>query len=264
MPGWVENAAPRRRGYPGRDRQHGLRSAVGPVAHVRGGAGCAELVVGVLYRQLTIEVRLMPLKIMSLTDAAAERVREIMEDSDTPVIGVRVGIKNAGCAGQAYTLDYVRRAPVPGDDHVDDKGVDVYIEPKATLFLLGTVMDFEEDMLKSGFTFKNPQPDRRMRLRRERDAEARRTSRRSPTRAARLGTCRAEVRRPPARDQCWRQEQALDGGAEGVPRRARLRRTSRPTSPAATLCWTPRRAPTRDRGGDREDACRRSSSSIAS
>ena len=97
----------------------------------------------------------MPLPIMSLTDAAAERVREIMADSDTPVVGVRVGIKNAGCAGQAYTLDYVG-APVPGDDHVVDKGVDVYVEPKATLFLLGTVMDFEEDILKSGFTFKNP------------------------------------------------------------------------------------------------------------
>ena len=97
----------------------------------------------------------MPLKIMSLTDAAAERVREIMEDSGKPVAGVRVGVKNAGCAGMAYTLDYVAE-PVPGDDHVADKGVDVYIEPKATLFLLGTVMDFEEDMLKSGFTFKNP------------------------------------------------------------------------------------------------------------
>ena len=97
----------------------------------------------------------MAFKIMSLTSAAAERITEIIEDSDKPVIGLRVGIKNAGCAGQAYTLDYVA-APVPGDDHVEDKGVDVYIEPKATLFLLGTVMDFEEDMLKSGFTFKNP------------------------------------------------------------------------------------------------------------
>jgi iron-sulfur cluster assembly protein len=97
----------------------------------------------------------MPLPIMSLTEAAATRVREIMADSETPVVGVRVGIKNAGCAGQAYTLDYVGE-PVKGDDHVVDKGVDVYVEPKATLFLLGTVMDFEEDMLKSGFTFKNP------------------------------------------------------------------------------------------------------------
>src|SRR3569832_129759 len=97
----------------------------------------------------------MPLPIMSLTDAAAERVREIMADSETPVVGVRVGIKKAGCAGQAYTLDYVGEA-VKGDDHVIAKGVNVYVEPKATLFLLGTVLDFEEDILKSGFTFKNP------------------------------------------------------------------------------------------------------------
>lgn len=97
----------------------------------------------------------MPLKIMSLTDAAAARVREIIEDSDRPVIGVRVGVKNAGCAGQSYTLDYVTEA-LAGDDHVEDKGVNVWIEPKATLFLLGTVMDFEEGKLSSGFTFKNP------------------------------------------------------------------------------------------------------------
>jgi iron-sulfur cluster assembly protein len=97
----------------------------------------------------------MPLKIMSLTDAAVERITEIMEDSDVPVMGVRVGVKNAGCAGMAYTLDYVGEAP-RGDDHVEEKGVHVFIEPKATMFLLGTVMDFEEDLLKSGFTFKNP------------------------------------------------------------------------------------------------------------
>jgi iron-sulfur cluster assembly protein len=97
----------------------------------------------------------MALKIMSLTDAAAERIKEIIEDSDKPVIGVRVGIKDAGCAGQSYTLAYVNEA-VAGDDHIADKGVHVWVEPKATLFLLGTVMDFEEDILKSGFTFTNP------------------------------------------------------------------------------------------------------------
>ncbi|MDB5505642.1 MAG: SufA [Devosia sp.] len=97
----------------------------------------------------------MPLKIMSLTDAAVERITEIIGDADKPVIGVRVGVKNAGCAGMAYTLDYVTE-PVKGDDHVRDKGVDVYVEPKATMFLLGTVMDFEESILSSGFTFKNP------------------------------------------------------------------------------------------------------------
>ena len=97
----------------------------------------------------------MPLKIMSLTDAAANRVREIIADSDQPVTGVRVGIRNAGCAGQAYTLSYVSE-PVEGDDHIEDKGVSVFIEPKATLFLLGTVMDFEESKLGSTFSFKNP------------------------------------------------------------------------------------------------------------
>lgn len=97
----------------------------------------------------------MAMQIMSVTDAAAERVREIIENADTPVIGVRVGVKNAGCAGMAYTLDYVSE-PVAGDDHVSDKGVDVFVDPKATLFLLGTVMDFETEKMRSGFTFKNP------------------------------------------------------------------------------------------------------------
>ena len=97
----------------------------------------------------------MAFKIMSLTAAAAERITEIIEDSDKPVIGVRVGVRNAGCAGMAYTLDYVTE-PVKGDDHVSDRGVEVYIEPKATMFLLGTVMDFEQSKMSSGFTFKNP------------------------------------------------------------------------------------------------------------
>jgi len=97
----------------------------------------------------------MAFKIMSLTDAAAERITEIIEDSDKPVIGLRVGIKNSGCAGVAYTMDYLE-APVKGDDHVADKGVNVWIDPKATMYLLGTVMDFETEKMSAGFTFKNP------------------------------------------------------------------------------------------------------------
>lgn len=97
----------------------------------------------------------MAFKIMSLTDAAAERITEIIEDSDKPVTGVRVGIKNAGCAGVSYTLDYVAE-PVKGDDHVADKGVNVYVDPKATMYLLGTIMDFEESKMSANFTFKNP------------------------------------------------------------------------------------------------------------
>jgi iron-sulfur cluster assembly protein len=97
----------------------------------------------------------MPLKIMSLSDAAVERITEIIEDSDKPVIGVRVGVRNAGCAGMAYTMGYVAE-PVSGDDHVEDKGVHVYVDPKATMFLLGTMMDYEETKMSSGFTFRNP------------------------------------------------------------------------------------------------------------
>lgn len=97
----------------------------------------------------------MAFKLMSLTDAAAERITEIIEDSETPVIGLRIGIKNSGCAGVAYTMDYLAE-PVKGDDHVTDKGVNVWIDPKATMYLLGTVMDFETAKMSSGFTFKNP------------------------------------------------------------------------------------------------------------
>jgi iron-sulfur cluster assembly protein len=94
-------------------------------------------------------------KIMSLTDAAVERITEIIEDSDKPVIGLRVGVKNSGCAGVAYTMEYVTEQ-IAGDDHVNEKGVDVFVDPKATMFLLGTVMDYEETKMSSGFTFKNP------------------------------------------------------------------------------------------------------------
>lgn len=94
-------------------------------------------------------------KVISLTERAAERIAGIIAAAERPVAGVRVGVKNAGCAGMAYTLDYVGE-PVTGDDHVQDKGVDVWVDPKATLFLLGTSMDYAEDKLSSGFVFNNP------------------------------------------------------------------------------------------------------------
>jgi iron-sulfur cluster assembly protein len=97
----------------------------------------------------------MALKIMDLTQAAADRILEIMDNADKPAIGVRVGVKNAGCAGMAYTLDYVTE-PVAGDDHIFEREVHVYVEPKAVLFLLGTVMDFQTETLSAGFTFTNP------------------------------------------------------------------------------------------------------------
>ena len=92
---------------------------------------------------------------MTLTAAAARRVREIMAKSETPVAGLRVGVKNGGCAGMEYTMEWAMAAQ-PFDEVVEDKGVTVLIDPKAVMFLLGTEMDFQTSALKSGFVFNNP------------------------------------------------------------------------------------------------------------
>ena len=94
-------------------------------------------------------------QVMTLTEPAAARVREIMANSDKQIAGLRVGVKNGGCAGMAYTMDYAESAD-PADEVVEDKGVKVFIDPKAVLFLLGTEMDYEVTKLKSGFVFNNP------------------------------------------------------------------------------------------------------------
>ncbi|MBB5754640.1 Fe-S cluster assembly scaffold SufA [Prosthecomicrobium pneumaticum] len=95
------------------------------------------------------------LQVMSLSEAAAERVREIIADSERPIAGLRVGVKKGGCAGMEYTMDMVEAAD-PADERVADKGVTLFVDPKAVLFLLGTVMDFETTKLRSGFVFRNP------------------------------------------------------------------------------------------------------------
>ncbi|MGD9739743.1 MAG: HesB/IscA family protein [Bauldia sp.] len=94
-------------------------------------------------------------KVMSLTDAAAEKVRAIMESATPPLAGVRVGVKNSGCAGMAYTLDPVE-TPNPADDVVSEKGATIFIDPKAMLFLLGSTMDHRVTKLSAGFVFDNP------------------------------------------------------------------------------------------------------------
>lgn len=94
-------------------------------------------------------------KPVRLTDAAAERIRQIMAGSATPVFGLRVGVKNAGCAGQAYTMDYAAAAQ-PLDEVIEDKGVRILIEPKSILFLIGTELDFVTDRLSQKFVFRNP------------------------------------------------------------------------------------------------------------
>lgn len=92
---------------------------------------------------------------MTLTDAAAARVREIMTTSEASAVGLRVGVKNGGCAGMEYTMTYAQTRD-PLDEVIEDKGITLFIDPKAVLFLLGTEMDYTVEKLSSGFVFKNP------------------------------------------------------------------------------------------------------------
>jgi iron-sulfur cluster assembly protein len=92
---------------------------------------------------------------MRLTEAAAERIKDVMTRADHPVAGVRVGVKNGGCAGMEYTMEYAE-AVKPTDEVVEDKGVKIMVDPKAVLFLLGTEMDYKREKLSAQFVFNNP------------------------------------------------------------------------------------------------------------
>lgn len=94
-------------------------------------------------------------KVMTLTESAAQRVKQIMASSDNDVIGLRVGVKNGGCAGMEYTMEYATGLQ-QHEEVVEDKGVKILIEPKAVLFLLGTEMDYRTEKLSSSFIFNNP------------------------------------------------------------------------------------------------------------
>jgi iron-sulfur cluster assembly protein len=94
-------------------------------------------------------------KVVTLSERAAERVREIMGKAEKPYAGLRVGVKNGGCAGQEYVLEYAEQAG-PLDEVVEDKGVTILIDPKAILFLIGTEVDYETSRLSSKFVFNNP------------------------------------------------------------------------------------------------------------
>jgi iron-sulfur cluster assembly protein len=94
-------------------------------------------------------------KVMTITDAAAERVRSAIAGAERPVIGLRVGVKNGGCAGMSYTVEYADEAK-PLDEIVEDKGVRILVDPKAVLFLLGSEMDVKTDKFSSTFVFRNP------------------------------------------------------------------------------------------------------------
>ena len=94
-------------------------------------------------------------QVMSLTDAAAARVRELTEAAERPIVGLRVGVRNGGCAGMSYTMELADQT-LPTDEVVEDKGVKLLIDPKAVLFLLGSEMDFKTDRLSATFSFANP------------------------------------------------------------------------------------------------------------
>jgi iron-sulfur cluster assembly protein len=94
-------------------------------------------------------------QVMRLTDAAAARIKDVMAKAQGSITAVRVGVKNGGCAGMAYTMEYATDVG-PYDEVVEDKGVRILIDPKAVMFLLGTEMDFKTEKLSTQFVFNNP------------------------------------------------------------------------------------------------------------
>lgn len=94
-------------------------------------------------------------QVVTMTDVAEKRIHEIVANASDPATGIRVGVKNGGCAGMEYTVDLVSEAD-PKDDLVESNGARVYVAPEAVLFLLGTELDYEVTKLRSGFVFNNP------------------------------------------------------------------------------------------------------------
>ena len=92
---------------------------------------------------------------MTLTETAAERVKSLLAGRGRPSAGVRIGIRTKGCSGMSYTLEFADEKN-PFDEIVEDKGVTILIDPKATMFIIGTEMDYVESKLESGFVFRNP------------------------------------------------------------------------------------------------------------
>jgi len=97
-----------------------------------------------------------PKTIVTITDAAAKRVKELLaRKPENPALGLRLGVTNGGCSGHSYNMDYVDDAQ-PGDEVVRDKGVVLYIDPGALMHLIGSEIDYVEDQFQSGFVFNNP------------------------------------------------------------------------------------------------------------
>ena len=94
-------------------------------------------------------------QVIKLSDNAATRIKEIMSKADNTTIGVRVGVKSGGCAGMSYVMEYAKEAK-KNEEVIEDKGVKVFIDPNAIMYLLGTEMDYKTDKFSSQFVFKNP------------------------------------------------------------------------------------------------------------
>ena len=97
----------------------------------------------------------MSKQIISLTENAANRIKEIMMKADNDSIGVRVGVKSGGCAGMSYVMEYSKKLN-PSDEVIEDKGVKVFIDSAAVMYLLGTEMDYKKEDFSSTFVFNNP------------------------------------------------------------------------------------------------------------
>jgi len=97
----------------------------------------------------------MSKQVITLSDRAAQRVKEIMAQAKEQIIGVRVGVASGGCAGMSYVMEYAKKTN-PNDEIIEDKGVKVLIDSKAIMYLLGTEMDYKKEELSSSFVFKNP------------------------------------------------------------------------------------------------------------
>ena len=94
-------------------------------------------------------------QVIKLTDNAAHRIKEIMSKDNNKSIGVRVGVKSGGCAGMSYIMEYTKEAN-PNDEIIEEKGVKVFIDSSAIMYLLGTEMDYKKEEFSSNFVFKNP------------------------------------------------------------------------------------------------------------
>ena len=94
-------------------------------------------------------------QVITLSDNAANRIKEIISNDKTKSVGVRVGVKSGGCAGMSYVMEYAKEIN-PTDELIEDKGVKVFIDPSAIMYLLGTEMDYKKEQFSSTFVFKNP------------------------------------------------------------------------------------------------------------